>query len=1139
MMQQPQPRNMLTGETGGGGASPDSSTNRKTRKKRAQKLRSKKRAQAAAAAAAIVAVPPDVIAPPPAAMSASVSITSSQPSTSSSVSVSFFRRKLAGLASVTRNKRETILGKEKAPVNRTVPGKSVPRKMNSKSSSKKGLTAIPDESPTLLGIEPQQSPFLAGAAQTLSSTIHACFHDDDKNKTETTKTNAVIDHSSSPSGTGSMTSSSGSQSQDFLLGIQQCFYQQHQEHEQNRQVEHGIPSTVPSCHAEGETEIVFSDDEDISLDKQHAHQQQVEQCRIPSTVPANHAEEETEIVFSDDDSMSLDIGSAHLFSEQLPNNEENIEEEEESVFKSAWSVNTSARRNSEFPPVMSVSIPTSRSVAAHPQVVNDDDEHFTSENIETPMNADIEPEPMMTPTLFPFNNDPAVEEEVQPLRSDYGPINEKKKMKNEPPAATKSRLATPAEVSSFLNKKTMDQDGPEPPPLDNDYGPTREKKRVRKVRDLTTRTPEKCQPPAAAKFRLATPPPTEVLPSFQNRKPMVQDGPEQLPLDNDYGPIHDKKRMRKVSHHTTRASDKRQPLAAAQSRLVTPAEQPPLFENNNPMVQDGPESLPSDQAEKLNVNLNNVMIHALHVKPAGKGRAQRKVQPRIDEYEQAAAKSQAKVQARIDEYEKVAAKSPAKRKTKARLTESRFWTKPADKTPERAPGAKDPLPSHKVYLMLLQPESKKFELIVLRYTVATTTIGDILDLIPANATEAVLGSQRYTGLAQSTAPGKSSKSNSSAPSWTDLTLLASSSWKNQKDSANIGNGDILVAIPDGYTSTYVTGISKYILKNPRIQELLGRATLDPTPAPVSPADKVASVKSGVTKDESIRSSAKRSEIKKSSNRKEKRRSVRDEDGDDDTASGTGGSKRSRSHQHESVSSMDSFLPQVAKEDYQSLGDTTPKVYNDHGVPRALFNMAITTSPTSSSTATFEKNLQKQKNENPFQPVGHAVEFVFNAPAPVATGQGVLYNYTKEPSYPRRFVPKDRHGQLSSWSQSFNHSVSSGHSLTTSTKRKRRQKFMKKMKLGCLAVVSLMVLRYVLDPLGYAARGAPAVAADSSMGLATFMCCFAFFIALAKVQMFLQTNVNPSESKCIFMQSSASLWDRLQQRQATATTGVGR
>jgi hypothetical protein len=96
--------------------------------------------------------------------------------------------------------------------------------------------------------------------------------------------------------------------------------------------------------------------------------------------------------------------------------------------------------------------------------------------------------------------------------------------------------------------------------------------------------------------------------------------------------------------------------------------------------------------------------------------------------------------------------------------------------------------------------------------------------------------------------------------------------------------------------------------------------------------------------------------------------------------------------------------------------------------------------------------------------------------------------------------------------------------------------MKKMRFGCLAVVSLMVLRYVLDPLGYAARGAPAVAAESSMGLATFMCCFAAFFALAKLQMFLQTNVSPSESKCIFMQSSASLWERLQQSRATATVG---
>jgi hypothetical protein len=1091
-MQQSQPRNMLNGEvgveaTGGGGAPPVSSTNRKTRKKRAQKLRSKKRAQAAAA----VAMTPVGITPPPFAMSASVSITSSQPSTSSSVSVSFFRRKLAGLASATRHKKETILDKQKAPVNRNASDKSTPTQKKLKSPSKKGLTAIPRESPILLGIEPQQqSPFLAGAAQTLSSTIHACFNDDDKDNSnrKTTNKNAAIEYFSSPSGTGSMTSSSRSHSQDFLLGIQQCFYQQHQQHEKKRQVEHGIPSIIPSCHAEEETEIVFSDDEGMSVDKQHEHQQEVDQC-IPSIVPANHAEAETEIVFSDNEGMSLDIGSAHLHSVQPPNNDENIEEEKESVFKSAWSVNTSARRNNEFPPVTSVSIRTSSSAATHPHDANDDDEHFTTKNIKTPMNADIEPEPMITPTLFPFNNDPTDQEEAEPLRSDYGPANKKKKAgTRQPPAAAKSRLATPAEASLLLNKKPMDQDGPEPLPMENDYGPTHEKKRVRKVRNLTTRTPDNRQPPAAAKPRLAIP--SEEPPLFQNKRPIAQDGPEPLPLDreekaNDNLNIDMNHAAVKIQSHARGAIQHQRYLAILIAKVET-------------------------------------KINALHVKSAAKKPAQ------------------SMVQARIDEYEKAAGKKSANRRTKARLTESRFWTKPADKTPERAPGAKDLLPSHKVYLLLLQPVSKKFELIVLRYTVATTTIGDILDLIPANATEAVLGSQRYTGLAQSTAPGKSSKSKSSAHSWTDLSLPASSSWKNQKNSAGIGNGDILVAIPDGYTDTYVTGISKYILKNPRIQKLLGRATLDPTPTPtpVLPADTDATAKSSAKKDASVRSSANKIKTKKSSNRNEKRRSVRDDDGEDDAASGTGGSKRSRSNQQESVSSSstDSFLPRVAREDYQSLGDTTPVVYNDHGVPRALFNMAITTSPTSSSTATFEKNLQKQKHENPFQPVGHAVEFVFNAPAPVATGQGVLYNYNKEPSRPRRFVPKDHHGQLNSWSQSFNHSVSSGHSLTTSTKRKRRAKFMKKMKLGCLAVVSLMVLRYFLDPLGYAARGAPAVAANSSMGLATFMCCFAVFFALAKFQMFLQTNVNPSESKCVFMHSSASVWERLQQSRATATFG---
>lgn len=113
----------------------------------------------------------------------------------------------------------------------------------------------------------------------------------------------------------------------------------------------------------------------------------------------------------------------------------------------------------------------------------------------------------------------------------------------------------------------------------------------------------------------------------------------------------------------------------------------------------------------------------------------------------------------------------------------------------------------KVFLLLLDPRSKVFELIQLIFPPSTTTLADILSMIPQNATEDVLASQRYNGLI---------RPESRAVPWTDKKGLAQS---------HIRAGEILVAIPYEFSTKYINRLGRQIIGNPRIQTLL--ETTDP------------------------------------------------------------------------------------------------------------------------------------------------------------------------------------------------------------------------------------------------------------------------------------------------------------------------
>lgn len=119
-------------------------------------------------------------------------------------------------------------------------------------------------------------------------------------------------------------------------------------------------------------------------------------------------------------------------------------------------------------------------------------------------------------------------------------------------------------------------------------------------------------------------------------------------------------------------------------------------------------------------------------------------------------------------------------------------------------------PLIKVFLLLLQPKAKIFELIQIFFPPSVTTVGDIIHLIPANATEKALGSQKYIGLVR---PRRRSKE------YMNMSVMASGN----SASMGITHGEILIAIPETCEARYIIGISKQILSNPRIRTLLEKS----------------------------------------------------------------------------------------------------------------------------------------------------------------------------------------------------------------------------------------------------------------------------------------------------------------------------
>lgn len=122
----------------------------------------------------------------------------------------------------------------------------------------------------------------------------------------------------------------------------------------------------------------------------------------------------------------------------------------------------------------------------------------------------------------------------------------------------------------------------------------------------------------------------------------------------------------------------------------------------------------------------------------------------------------------------------------------------------------------KIYLLLLHPTSKIFELIQLFFDPTKTTVRDAMAMIPSNATELALGNQVYTGLCR---PNKRRDDEHEINDLDQLIELG----KDQDSAKVIRRGEILVAIPEGYTAEQCANLSQGILKNPRIRRLLEKS----------------------------------------------------------------------------------------------------------------------------------------------------------------------------------------------------------------------------------------------------------------------------------------------------------------------------
>lgn len=355
--------------------------------------------------------------------------------------------------------------------------------------------------------------------------------------------------------------------------------------------------------------------------------------------------------------------------------------------------------------------------------------------------------------------------------------------------------------------------------------------------------------------------------------------------------------------------------------------------------------------------------------------------------------------------------------------------------------------SYKIFLLLLQPKLKTFELIQLIYSPMTTTVGNIIKMIPENATEPALGSQAYNGLCRP----------KTGEEILDRDLLASETCRKGKsvESAKITLGEILVAIPDGYTGSDVSALSKQILSNPKIVKLLKRSD------PLAP---------------------KRS---RRSTRKNHRRN----------------SRRSRSKEHVEVMEKFDEEDEIKQENEKDQERRMKEAMEHAAKAAAASNAAIPGGDSPSYDTITNRKISK--------------EFV-RAPSIVSLDGSTVAEKSAESSLQESL--DDSYSSWSkSFDASFaaTSSVCSESSKRIARRRDRHSRRVRIIQRSCATAFVLMIAMYFLDPRGYQRSDQEklhdaAVTFENPMGWTGILQCVFLFVSLYHIELFVRTTANSDE-----------------------------
>eukprot|EP00538_Stauroneis_constricta_P006467 CAMPEP_0119548330 /NCGR_PEP_ID=MMETSP1352-20130426/2279_1 /TAXON_ID=265584 /ORGANISM="Stauroneis constricta, Strain CCMP1120" /LENGTH=696 /DNA_ID=CAMNT_0007593567 /DNA_START=134 /DNA_END=2224 /DNA_ORIENTATION=+ len=379
--------------------------------------------------------------------------------------------------------------------------------------------------------------------------------------------------------------------------------------------------------------------------------------------------------------------------------------------------------------------------------------------------------------------------------------------------------------------------------------------------------------------------------------------------------------------------------------------------------------------------------------------------------------------------------------------------------------------SYKIFLLLLQPKSKIFELIQIIYNPKDTTIGDMLAMIPKNATEEALGKQEYIGLCRP----------KEREDLLNMDMLASNVGLSEHTpaaaTARIKLGEILVAIPIGYSGDDVARLSEQILANPKIVKLLKRSDpLAPKSKRRSSRRHRSSTSSGKHKSSSSSSSSSRS---------------------------SGGSTTSSSRRRSSKSKVD-VLEQHDERDEIEQEQSERKMRDamaHAAAEAAAANAAIPESPQSGG------RLRRL---------------------------GSIGSYSDK-SYTSS-VQESLDESYSSWSKSFEESFSAQSSICSgvskrAVRRKERQARRVNIlkKTGSIAF-GLMIGLFFIDPRGYSGHVQSETVAASPMGIVGIFQTFFLLLTIYKVQRFLRIDEDHPR-RCPFLKASVHAMERLKSRYA--------